>query len=265
MTRVPPPTGSPATPRLRALLVVALLVLAGAVAVAGPAAALAEGEVTSPADGVALDAPFEVVVELTADEGEVVDRVDVRLVGPSERTVSLQADGPPGPDGTQTWRTVVEPLRGLALANGGYRLTATAMPLVGEPAAVEGPQVRLAVPPPQRDLAAQPSEEDATRVELSWEPVELPDFVGYRIQRRPDADGGTWATVADLADPRADAATDVVDEAGAYRYRLVVVRADGSDGELFATSDPRGVSADPDAPGTFDVERDAFQSRCWKL
>lgn len=260
MTALPPPRRRTAVAWLQALVLLPALLLSALVIAAPSAAALAGGSVTSPAEGIALDAPFEVVVELRPDEGEVIDRVDVRLVGPSERTVGLEADGPPGPDGTQTWRTTVEPLRGLALGNGTYRITATAMPLVGDPAAIEGPQVRLVVPPPQRELTAQPAEGPAeggaASVELAWDPVELPDFIGYRIQRRPDAEGGTWATIADLADPRTGTATDVVAEAGAYRYRLIVVRADGSAGELFATSDPRGVTADPAAPGTFEVERE---------
>jgi hypothetical protein len=236
--------------------VVAALVLAWAAAL-GPAtpAAAATTELLSPADQSTVTGPVDVLARVTPAEGEVIESVDVRVAGAGERTVPMQRVGDGDPAAPQDWAVVVDPLEGIALANGPYVVEVRARPLVGEPSASAGHEVRLAVPPPRRELTAAPDPEDPTSVVMSWDPVALPDFLGYRIQRRPDADG-TWQTVQAVTDPRAGSAVDEVPEPGAYRYRLVVVRSDGDGSELFATSDPRGVRADPDDPGTFDAPRD---------
>lgn len=241
-----------------------LLLVPGAV---GPAGAIAEVGLTSPVEGSRLEGAFEVVVRVRPDEGEVVQHVRASISqasisqessqagasGSSERTVDLTQDAEPDTDGSQVWRGTVDPADGIPLANGTHQIGIEAAPLLGEPRAAQGHDVQLAVPPPRRDLSANPSQVDATAVELAWQPVTLPDFVAYRVQRRPHDVDGPWATVHDLPDPRADGVVDAVSDPGTYRYRLIVVRSDGDGGELFATSAPQGVRADPDDPGTFPV------------
>ncbi|CAN5282960.1 hypothetical protein BH23ACT9_BH23ACT9_03460 [soil metagenome] len=226
----------------------ALVVVAG---LAPPAGAVESYGVVAPADGSTVDGVFELIARVQPEPGEVIDRVDGRLGGASERTVVLSTDGAIDADGTQTWRATIDPLDGLALANGPYGIAVRVVPLLGEPTAYDGHDLRLAVPPPTRALLAEPTAEDATAVDLRWESVALPDFIAYRIQRRSHASDGVWTTVRDLTDPREASATDRVDVPGEYRYRLIVVRADGRGGELFATSQPHGVRADPEDPGTF--------------
>lgn len=242
---------------LAAVLMTAALVLgpAAIVLLATPLpASAATAELVAPASGSTASAAFTVRVRVAPDEGEVIESVDARLRGAGERTVSLQPEGEPRPDGGGDWAGTIDPLDGIALANGSYQIEVRTSPLVGEPSAYQGHQVRLAVPPPRRELSATPGAEDPTQVDLSWDSVALPDFLGYRIQRRPD-DGGAWQTVHTISDPRRESTADQVSR-GSYRYRLVVVRSDGESSEMFATSDPRGVRADPDDPGTFDPPRD---------
>ncbi|MGI9017983.1 MAG: hypothetical protein ACR2HR_12915 [Euzebya sp.] len=225
------------------ILVLGLLVM--------PAWAVREQSVSSPASGAVLDGPIDVVARIVADDGEVIQSVDARLRGPGERTVSLEPDGPPAQDGSQLWRGQIDPMAGLVLPNGAYVMEVRSTPLVGDPTAYSGVDVRLAAPPPQRNLSAGPSPEQATSVLLNWDTVAVPDFIAYRIQRRTDDAAGQWQTVHDLTDPREGAVTDQVPQPAAYRYRLIVVRGDGVGGEVFATSTIRGVRADPDDPGTF--------------
>ncbi|HUG84812.1 MAG TPA: hypothetical protein VMM13_09620 [Euzebya sp.] len=220
------------------------------VTLAMPAVAAEVGLVAPGPDSV-IEGPFEVVVNVRPDDGEVIERVEVHVAGAAERTVGLVADPQPDAEGNQVWRATVDPSEGLALPNGAYRISVRISPLVGPATQEEDHGVRLVVPPPRRDLTAQPTEEDATAVDLRWQPVALPDFISYRIQRRSHADTGTWATVHDLPDPRAEEVRDRVEQPGSYRYRLIVVRSDGAGGELFATSTPQGVRADPEDPGTF--------------
>ncbi len=235
---------------LCAVVLIALLLLGT------PAQAVATQTLTSPTAGAVVTGPVEVVVTVMPDEGEVIDGVDARLRGSTQRQVPLSFDGQPLEDGSQRWTGTVDPLEGLPLANGTYLLEAQARPLVGDPPGWTGHEIDLRVPPPVRELEATPAEQDPTQVLLSWDSVALPDFIAYRIQRRSDAADGAWTTVLDLTDPRQERATDPVAEPGAYRYRLVVVRANGDGGEVFATSDPRGVRADPQDPGTFTPPRD---------
>ncbi len=239
-------------------LVVAVLLLMPVLLWVGvdTADAVARQTLTAPTEGQVLDGTFDVVVLVTPDEGELIEGVDARVRGSSQRSLSLEPVGDPQPDGTQQWQGRVDPLGGLALANGDYDVQVSVRPIIGDPTSFMGHGVRLAVPPPQTQLNAEPRPDEAMVVDLSWEPVALPDFIAYRIQRRSDAPDGVWATVTDLSDPRQVMAVDDVETPGAYRYRLIVVRGDGRGRELFATSDPRGVRANPDAPGTFTPPRD---------
>lgn len=231
-----------------------LLLLPGGISPAGAA----EVGVTAPAADARIDGTFDVRVRVQPDEGEIIQQVEATLTGPTERVVDLVQDPDPAADGSQTWAGRIDPTAGgtppeEALSNGPYRIAVRAVPLVGDPGEAAVVAVQLVVPPPPRVLTAIPGEADATAVELSWDPVSLPDFVAYRIERRPHDVDGPWTVVHDLPDERADRVVDAVGEPGAYRYRLLVVREDGAGGELAATSQPQGVRADPADPGTFLV------------
>ncbi len=249
---MPDETGGPVAvrPRQRVTVrVVGLAIIALALApllVASPAAHAAEQRITAPAAGTTATGPVTVVAQVTPDAGEVIQGVTARLVGPVERSAALERGTSEG-----EWRGTLDPTTRPALPNGTYQLAVQATPVVGPPSDPATVELDLAVPPPRRELTAEPDAADATRVVMSWEPVALPDFIAYRVQRRPDADDGEWTTVHRLEDPRADGVVDTVGQPGPYRYRLIVVRADGRGGELFATSPIRGVTADPADPGTF--------------
>ena len=227
------------------LLALVFTALAGA-----PAAAVDDFRILSPAADATLTEVFTITVEVDASDGELIDRVDVQLAGPTNRVYELRAEGPPDVDGVQRWSLDVEPLGDQPLRNGRHRLVARPVPRVGDPPPFEGHEVVLAVPV-EGELVAAPTGEDATVVALTWDPVDLPDFLAYRIERRPDAEDGLWTTVAEFDDPEARDHADTVPEAGHYRYRLVVVRGDGDDGEVRGYSETRGVRADPADPGTF--------------
>jgi hypothetical protein len=237
--------------RAGAALLLALVFTVAGVIAPSPAAAIADQRTIAPSSGSELAAPFEVVVRVESDPGEFIERVDARISGAGERFVQLSEDQALQPDGSRLWRAVVNPIDGLALPNGSYQIASQVTPALAEASTGPANDVRFVLPPPARGLAARPSADDATRVELAWESVALPDFVGYRVQRRSDGAGGTWATVVDIDDPRIEQAEDVVPQPGAYRYRLIVVRGDGSGGEVFGSSSPQGVRADPEDPGTF--------------
>lgn len=235
---------------VRALLAT---MLAGAVLTLGAPPSTAEVQLTlvSPRPGEVLSGPFDIVVETQVSDGDLVDGVDARISGASNRVYTLQAEGPPDIDGRQRWVLSVDPLAGDPFANGAHRIAVRPASTTSPDQAWTGHEVRLVVPY-RGQLVAAPTGEDPTVVTLTWDPVDLPDFLRYRIERRPDAQDGLWRTVAEFTDPATRDASDAVPAPGAYRYRLVVVRSDGADAEVHGYSPARGVRADPADPGTFD-------------
>lgn len=244
------PFPRPAGPWLVLVLLCAALV---APLLAPDAARALDGvQVTSPTPGSVVDGPLTVRVRIDAGDGELIDDVTATFTGPPAVSVPLQREGPVELDGTQVWSADVDPLQqGAVIANGVQQLRIQPRLAAGEdpdPTSVEATVAVRYV----GELVAAPTGEDPLVVALSWEPVELPDFLAYRIDRRTDDDDGYWEVVERLEDAQARDTTDELAEAGSYRYRLVVVRSDGADGEVLGYSPTRGVRADPEDPGTFD-------------
>lgn len=235
-------------------LAVPLAVAAMAViAVALPGTAAVRSDLLNPAAGARLDDAFVIRAYVDAADDEQIRTVEVRLVGPSTLTVNLQAAGSPDADGAGTWEARVDPLApGEVLANGAYRMLARVIAVGAEPGRTFGHDIVMEVAPPQTQLVAAPSPEDATAVELRWDAVELPDFRSYRIQRRPHTGAVEWAVIAEFDEESTTELIDRVPAAGEYRYRVIVVRGGAtSESEVVSASDPQGVRADPDDPGTF--------------
>ena len=231
---------------LAVLCLLATLLLGGL-----PATAVDSFRLAAPAAGTSLEGTFTIEVVVDPSDGEIIEGVEAQLAGPTNRVFQLNRVDGPGLDGEQRWALQVDPLGQQPMHNGRHRLVVRPVPAAGEPPAFQGHDVVLAVPF-QGELVAAPTGEDATVVALTWDPVDLPDFLAYRIQRRPDTDSGLWRTVARFDDPSVRDTNDEVDDPGAYLYRLVVVRSDGDDGEVVGFSPSRGVRADPADPGTFD-------------
>ncbi len=244
---------APAMPAALTVLVL-LLGLTWPVLVPAPASALDAVQVQQPPTDAVITGPVAVQVRIDAAEGEFVDDVIATFPGPPAVEVALERQGPPELDGTQVWRAEVDPLaEGAVIANGAQDLTI-------QPVLAAGDQPEPTIRPVTvavryvGELVAAPTGEDPLVVALSWDPVELPDFLAYRIDRRADDADGFWEPLQRIEDVEVRDTTDELDEPGRYRYRLVVVRSDGADGEVLGYSPTRGVQADPDEPGTFDPD-----------
>ncbi len=244
--------------------VVALIVLGVLLSVA-PVQAQPDQRVEEPAASATIDDTFVVAAIVRPDGDRAIARVEARLSGPSSLLVELDPIDRSA-DGGQRWAATVDPLvPDRTLANGSYRVEIRSVSDDGAEQEWVGHDIAVAVPPARPTLSAAPLSSSARQVRLTWDPVRLPDFLGYRIERRPHAAGGAWTTAHQVTQAGTGAVVDTVPAEGEYRYRLAVLRRSGADQaagdesavdegatqELQATSPTIGVRATTADPGVF--------------
>jgi hypothetical protein len=236
------------------------LALVTVLAVGAPAQAV-EHRLRSPQAGSThTGEPFHVIAQVDADVRPVAG-VQVRVLRDGEpygapRAMELQDEAADtGPGSTSTW-WVEEPLDpraawlldGAAMHNGTYRVeTRVTMHSLGgtEDTDWAGHDVVLDAPARAPAVRARVVDQATRTVEVTWDASTVPDFRRYVLQRE-GADG--WADVAAMTAPSEVRAVDVVPEPGAYRYRVVVVRASADGDDLPTTSEARSVTIDPPPP-----------------
>lgn len=229
-------------------LAAAALVLAVLTAWAAPALTVESHGLERPASGARLTGPVDFQAFADASEGEQITAVRLRLLragAPYGELALGYREGPPT-FGRSLWGSGYDPLGsgigGGPLPNGAYGVEVA----VSSSAATTGwtgHAVSFAVPPPTVSVEATTVEEVTGSVEVSWSGVTLPDFVRYDVQRALAGQG--WATVGSIPSASTTSTVDVPPDEGEYRYRVVVVRGDGTGGETSSTSDPAGVDGAP--------------------
>ena len=247
------------------LLLAACVLFMGIVGVvrAAPAMAVEEWGVAAPSSGTTIRDRTHLSAFATAMPAERVEAVVLRLIGPGlagapTRELQFEAGTPDG--GRSAWGIDLEPLASWAagggpMANGRYRIEvqvrSSLQGVPQEPTGWQGHAIVLDVPPPATRVEVAVAAADARTFDVTWQPVSVPDFVRYEVERAAGLDG-PWATVARVPAAGATELIDAVEEPGDYRYRVVVVRAGGDGGEATTASSPQAArmpAADP-APAT---------------
>jgi hypothetical protein len=238
----------------RGLLAV-VLALAWVLAAALPATA-ASSTLVAPGAGAVISsaAPFAIRADATAGAFETVDGVEVRLASlPNTRAMDHT-----GGDrrGTSSWSATLNPMNAWAspgggpLPNGSYTLEVRVRYLVAgaprPPTDWRGHAIVLDVPPPATTVTASVVEVTARTVSVSWQPVSLPDFQRYVVQRA--AGTGSYTDIAEVTSAGTTRFLDAAPSHGEWRYRVVVARASASGGSKTATSEPATVSFAPPPP-----------------
>jgi hypothetical protein len=234
---------------LALLLALAVVLLAGP-----PAHAVERVEVVSPSRGGAITGPTDIVVAVDANALQQVDLVQVRMSQaglPGGTVRGLNQIGGERSGGQSRWATQIDPLRswaadGQAMANGVYALQAQVTwtgPGGQQQTGWSGHDVMVDAAPPATALQVRVIDAAARSVELTWDRIDLPDFRRYVVQRA--APGGSFGDIAVLATSSTTRFIDAVPEPGAYRYRVVVVRASATGGDRTSTSAERGVEVAP--------------------
>lgn len=131
---------------------------------------------------------------------------------------------------------------GGAIANGNYRIDVAALPGKAAPDAKPAesdwsphPVTFDAPPPPPTNVR---SGAEGFAVTVAWDPVAVPDLVGYRVERR-DGDADRWRVVNKDVKPNRTRASHKVPDYGTYRFRVTAIRSSARQGEtLTALSAP---------------------------
>jgi hypothetical protein len=239
--------------RLVMVLIVLGLICGWLSTAVAPAAAVVDWGVRDPGLEALVDGPLDLRVFVEAAEGEQVQAVVVRFLRDGwlfgeGRTLSYRAG--PVSGGRSDWGSRLNPnvswvLRGQAMPNGVYDVQTQAKVLTsaGEQwTEWRGHAIALQVPPPATVSTVRNVE--GGRVEVSWQRIQLPDFIRYEVER--SADGATWSVITSMTSPDATRTVDVPPP-GTWRYRTRVVRSDGQGGQLATASAPAGIDKLPTA------------------
>jgi hypothetical protein len=252
-----------AVPRLSRVFLAAALALSWLLAAGGPAHAVESCRIESPSAGARVQGATTITVGVRANRFQQVDSVQVWLLRGGQQVGPIRGTGHAGGSrsgGESRWTTPLDPMASWAagggpMANGPYtvqaRVTWTA-PMAGQQTTTcPGHDVIVDAAPPATSVSAQVIDADARSVEVSWTPVDLPDFRRYVVQRA-GADGG-WADVATLGTASTTRFVDAAPEPGVWRYRVAVVRAGGDGGDRRTESAERSVEIDEPAPSDPDT------------
>lgn len=243
-----------------ATVVATVLAAAGWLLVAAAGAGAVEPgdyRVTDPPAGGQITGPIVFVATVDSGPLEQVEVVEMRLLRNGSRVGPVRAMDYAGGErnaGTSRWERGLNPLSswtadGEAMPNGPYQVEIRVIsqaPGQRETTNWAGHTVNVRVAPPATTVSARVVSREARTVEVSWEPVPLPDFRRYVVQRAPEQGGFT--TVAELTSSNADSTVDVVPDHGTWRYRVQVVRASGNGGELSSTSAEQQIEVPEPAP-----------------
>ena len=241
------------------------LILAGACVIVpqSPARAAGEPGLERPTAGerVTHDGAYPITGYIDAGPGEEIRGMEARLlldgamVGPV-RAMDFVGSTDIGPGMRRTrWTAPLDPIKswdnGAALGNGPYRIevraTVAFQGVPREPTAWRGVDFIIDVDPPPTAVQAKVLDAEQRRVEVSWEPVLLPDFTRYVVQRKVGA--GEWANYREV--PSADQTrwADVVPSDGDYAYRVQTYRRGASGSERKSIwSAPATVNVSKPAP-----------------
>ncbi|HWH31128.1 MAG TPA: hypothetical protein VNU01_00500 [Egibacteraceae bacterium] len=235
-------TGATAVVRLAcALLLAAAVVLLPA---GGARAAGEPGlERPTPSERVTQDGPYQITGYVDAGPGEEVRAMEARLLFDgtqlgSVRNMDFIGSQETGPGMRRTrWAVALDPLRywedAQPLLNGRYRVevraTVVFQSVPREPTAWRGVDFVIDVDPPATTVQAKVLDAAQRRVEVSWEPVLLPDFVRYVVQRKIGA--GDWKDYREVPSAEGTRWADVVPGDGEFAYRVQTYRRAAGDGE----------------------------------
>lgn len=221
-------------------LIAALTLLGAALSMpAAPAAAAGEPGLERPASGerISTDGPYDVVAYIDATTGEEVRSMEARLmsggtqVGPIQ-TLQFSEVVQTGPGVRRTrWTTRLDPTKswdeGYPLRNGAYTMQVRAHLAVHnvqrDPTQWRGIDFVLDVDPPATKVKVEVLDAASRKVEVAWDPVFVPDFKRYVVQRKVGS--GQWADYREVKDVDKTRWADAVPADGEYSYRVQTFRA----------------------------------------
>ena len=185
---------------------------------------------------VTHDGAYPVTGYMDAGPGEEIRSMEARLLSGGQQVGPVKvmdfvgsADTGPGVRRTR-WTVPLDPIKswddGYPLANGPYRIevrgTVVFQNVPRQPTAWRGVDFVIDVDPPPTTVTAKVLDAGARRVEVAWDPVPVPDFVRYVVQRKAGA--GEWQNYREVPTVDRTRWADVVPAEGDYSYRVQTFR-----------------------------------------